>query len=164
MVIAKTEEAMTFLSKQFYDRTVDRRYVALVWGDVEKDEGSIEGHIGRHARFRQKMDVYPDGDFGKAAKTNYKVLQRFGYVTLVECKLETGRTHQIRAHFKYLGHPLFSDDRYGGDQIILPRQALHARTIGFVHPNTGETMHFESPIPEDIAALLDKWKRYMGIE
>ena len=178
LVVAKTDFSMAHLARQFFDRTTQRRYLALVWGSIEHDEGTIEGHIGRSQRNRLQMEVYPEGDHGKPAVTHYRVLERFSYVTLVECRLETGRTHQIRAHFKYLGHPLFNDERYGGDKIlkgttftkyrqfvencfkVLPRQALHARTLGFEHPTTGEHLHFESPIPEDMSACLEKWRVY----
>ncbi|WP_075342856.1 RluA family pseudouridine synthase [Tenacibaculum agarivorans] len=178
LVIAKTEHAMAHLSKQFFDKTTERLYHALVWGTVENDSGTIEGHIGRSQKDRMQMTVYPDGEFGKPAVTHYRVLERFTYVTLVECKLETGRTHQIRAHFKYIGHTLFNDERYGGDQIlkgttftkykqfvdncfkVLPRQALHAKTLGFVHPTSGKVMQFNSEVPEDIEACLEKWRRY----
>lgn len=177
LVIAKTEKAMTKIAKEFFDRTVDRKYTALVWGDLE-GEGVIEGHIGRSLKDRRVMDVFVDGEYGKNALTRYKVLERFGYVTLVECKLETGRTHQIRAHFKHIGHPLFNDETYGGDKIlkgttfakyksfvencfkILPRQALHARTLGFFHPETGEKLFFEAGLPKDLDQLLDKWRKY----
>ena len=160
----KNEYAMTHLAKQFYDHTVVRRYTALVWGDVEADEATITGHLARHARFRKIMDVYPDGDHGKPAITHYKVLERLGYVTLVECRLETGRTHQIRIPFQHIGHPLFNDPEYEGNRIrkgtiyakykqfvencfkIIPRQALHAQILGFVHPTTGEHKHFEIPL------------------
>ncbi|MGB5236437.1 MAG: RluA family pseudouridine synthase, partial [Flavobacteriaceae bacterium] len=155
LVIAKTENAMAHLARQFFEKTSEREYVALVWGDVEEDEGSVKGHIGRHPKNRLQMHVFPDGLNGKDAITHYRVLERFGYVTLLSCKLETGRTHQIRVHMKYLGHPLFNDARYGGDKILkgthftkykqfvdnafklLPRQGLHAKTLGFVHPETG---------------------------
>ena len=178
LVVAKTEFAMANLSKQFFDRTTERFYYALVWGHVEDDEGTIEGNIGRSFKNRLQMDVFPDGDFGKHAVTHYKVLERLTYVTLVQCKLETGRTHQIRAHFKHIGHTLFNDERYGGNDIlkgttftkykqfvnncfkVLPRQALHAKTLGFTHPTTGEFMKFNSDIPEDIADCLDKWRTY----
>ena len=178
LVVAKTEFAMANLSKQFFDRTTERLYYALVWGHVEDDEGTIEGNIGRSFKNRLQMDVFPDGDFGKHAVTHYKVLERLTYVTLVQCKLETGRTHQIRAHFKHIGHTLFNDERYGGNDIlkgttftkykqfvnncfkILPRQALHAKTLGFTHPITGEFMKFNSEIPEDIADCLEKWRTY----
>ncbi|MCK5815462.1 MAG: RluA family pseudouridine synthase [Flavobacteriaceae bacterium] len=178
LVVAKTEYAMAHLSKQFYDRTTERKYIALAWGNIDGDSGVIEGHIGRSLKNRLQMNVFPEGDFGKFAKTHYKVLERYSYVTLVECKLETGRTHQIRAHFKYIGHTLFNDERYGGDQIlkgttftkykqfvdncfkVLPRQALHAKTLGFTHPTSGEFMRFDSEIPKDIELCLEKWKNY----
>lgn len=178
MVIAKTEQALTHLAKQFFDRTSDRRYQALVWGDMEQDEGRIEGNIWRSAKNRKVMDVYPEGDIGKTAITNYKVIKRYGYVTLVEYKLDTGRTHQIRVHSKWIGHPLFNDPEYGGNRIIkgtsfskykqfiencfalCPRQALHAKTLAFTHPKTKEWMEFNSDLPEDMQAVLDKWERY----
>ena len=178
LVVAKTEYAMAHLSKQFYDRTTERLYYALVWGNVDEDEGRIEGNIGRSFKNRLQMDVFPEGDFGKHAVTHYKVLERLTYVTLVQCKLETGRTHQIRAHFKHIGHTLFNDERYGGDDILkgttftkykqfvqncfktLPRQALHAKTLGFEHPTTGEFMRFNSEVPADIEACLEKWRTY----
>jgi 23S rRNA pseudouridine1911/1915/1917 synthase len=178
MIIAKNELAMTKLAKQFYDRTTDRKYLALVWGDLKADEGTIEGHIGRDLKDRMLMTVFPEGDHGKHAKTHYKVVERFGYVTLVECKLETGRTHQIRVHFKYIGHTLFNDERYGGNKVlkgttfakykqfvencfqICPRQALHAKSLGFTHPTTGEWMHFDSELPADMTALLERWRTY----
>ncbi|SDW71141.1 RluA family pseudouridine synthase [Aequorivita viscosa] len=180
LVVAKTEEAMTHLAKQFFDKSTEREYVALVWGNVEEDEGTIEGNIGRHPKNRLQNTVYENDvdEKGKPAVTHYKVLERFGYVTLVSCRLETGRTHQIRVHMKYIGHTLFNDERYGGEKIlkgttfskykqfvdncfkILPRQALHARTLGFLHPITEEFMRFESSIPEDIEACLEKWRNY----
>lgn len=178
LVIAKTEYAMAHLSKQFFDRTTERLYYALVWGYLEEDSGTIEGHIGRSFKNRLQMDVFPDGEYGKSAITHFKVIERLTYVTLVQCKLETGRTHQIRAHFKHIGHTLFNDERYGGDGIlkgtsftkykqfvdncfkVLPRQALHAKTLGFTHPKTGEFMKFDSAIPEDIEACLEKWRTY----
>jgi 23S rRNA pseudouridine1911/1915/1917 synthase len=178
LVIAKTELAMAYLTKQFSEKTSEREYVALVWGNVNEDEGRIEGHIGRHPKDRMQNTVYLDGSEGKPAVTHYKVLERFGYVTLVSCKLETGRTHQIRVHMKHIGHTLFNDARYGGDIIlkgttftkykqfidncfkILPRQALHARTLGFEHPITKEFMHFEAPIPSDIQECIEKWRTY----
>ncbi|WP_196891683.1 RluA family pseudouridine synthase [Aureivirga marina] len=178
LVVAKTEFAMAHLAKQFFDKTTERVYYALVWGNIEEDSGTIEGHIGRSLKNRLQMSVFPDGEFGKPAITHYKVIERLTYVTLVECRLETGRTHQIRAHFKYIGHTLFNDERYGGDAIlkgttftkykqfvencfkILPRQALHAKTLGFIHPETGEKMQFNSEIPEDIQACLEKWRTY----
>ncbi|WP_088323214.1 RluA family pseudouridine synthase [Polaribacter tangerinus] len=178
LVVAKTEFAMAHLSKQFFDRTTERLYYALVWGNVEDDEGTIEGNIGRSLKNRLQMAVFPDGDFGKHAITHYKVLERLTYVTLVQCKLETGRTHQIRAHFKHIGHTLFNDERYGGNDIlkgttftkykqfvhncfkVLPRQALHAKTLGFTHPITGEFMKFDSNVPEDITDCIEKWRTY----
>jgi len=178
MVVAKTERALTELSLQFFERTTDRRYVALVWGDIDED-GTIEGHIGRSLKNRKVMSVFPEGDYGKPAITHYKVLERLNYVTLVECKLETGRTHQIRAHFKHIGHPLFNDPEYGGNKIlkgttfskykqfvinnfkILDRQALHARKLELTHPKTGERMNFESEIPEDFSEVLERWKNYI---
>lgn len=178
LVIAKTEFAMANLAKQFFDRTTERRYVALVWGNLEEDEGTITGHIGRSFKNRLQMDVFPEGEHGKPAITHYKVLERFSYVTLVECKLETGRTHQIRAHFKHIGHPLFNDERYGGDKVLkgttftkykqfiencftlLPRQALHAKTLGFEHPTTKKWLQFDSELPEDIQAAIEKWRNY----
>lgn len=180
LLITKNEMAQTKLAKQFFDHTVDRAYEALVWGDVIKDEGVIEGHIGRSAKDRRVMTVFPDGDYGKSAISHYKILNRFGYITHVECRLETGRTHQIRAHFTYLGHPLFNDDRYGGDGIlkgttftkykqfvqncfkIIPRQSLHARSLGFIHPTTGESMHFNSELPNDMHEVIEKWKGYVA--
>jgi len=178
MVIAKSEIALTHLAKQFFDRTTERRYNALVWGDLKEDEGTITGHVGRSLKNRKVMEVFPDGEFGKHAVTHYKVLKRYGYVTLVECKLETGRTHQIRVHFKHLGHPLFGDFEYGGDKIlkgttfskyrqfiqncfkILPRQALHAKTLGFTHPKSGEFKQFDSLLPVDLKEVLEKWEGY----
>jgi 23S rRNA pseudouridine1911/1915/1917 synthase len=178
LVVAKTEFAMAHLSKQFFDRKTNRKYLALAWGNIEEDEGTIEGNIGRSFKNRLQMDVFPDGEYGKHAVTHFKVLERLTYVTLVECKLETGRTHQIRAHFKHIGHTLFNDERYGGNDIlkgttytkykqfvencfkILPRQALHAKTLGFRHPITKEMMQFDSEIPEDMSKCLDKWKTY----
>lgn len=177
MVVAKTEFALTNLAKQFFDRTTDRRYHALVWGDVESD-GTITGHIGRSLKNRKVMDVFPDGDFGKHAVTHYKVLERFGLVTLVECKLETGRTHQIRAHFKSIGHPLFNDNEYGGDRIVrgtssakykkfidncfelIPGQALHAKTLGLTHPVTNEFLQFDSNLASGFQEILNKWRNY----
>lgn len=178
LVIAKTEQAMQGLSKQFKDRSTDRLYDALVWGNLEEETGTIEGHIGRHLRDRMQMAVFPDGESGKPAVTHYKTLEKFLYVTLVECKLETGRTHQIRAHFKHIGHPLFNDERYGGNEVlkgttftkykqfvencfkICPRQALHAKTLGFDHPKTGKRLFFEAPMPEDFVNLIEKWRNY----
>ena len=178
LVIAKTDEAHTRLAKQFFDHTIHRRYVALVWGNFEEDEGTIVGNIGRNPRDRQQMYVFADGSDGKHAVTHYKVLRRYGYVTLVECRLETGRTHQIRVHMAWKGHPLFNDARYGGDRILkgttfskykqfiencfsaLPRQALHARSLGFVHPTTREDVYFDSELPADLQTVIDKWEMY----
>jgi 23S rRNA pseudouridine1911/1915/1917 synthase len=180
LVIAKTELALNRLARQFFERTTVRRYLALVWGDLKEDEGSIEGHIGRDMRDRTRMRVYPDGSQGKPALTHYRVIERLGYINLVECRLETGRTHQIRVHFQYVGHPLFNDATYGGDQIlkgttftkykqfvqncfaILPRQALHARSLGFRHPVSGKEMLFESELPADMEQVIEKWRRYLG--
>ena len=178
LVVAKTEQAMTHLSKQFFDKTSERKYLALVWGDVKEDKGTIEGAIGRHPKNRLQMTVFVDNSEGKEAITHFKVLERFGYVTLIECQLETGRTHQIRAHLKFIGHTLFNDARYGGEKILkgtsftkyrqfvdncfklLPRQALHAKTLGFIHPKTGEKMQYDSPIPDDFNSAIDKWRQY----
>lgn len=180
LVVAKTEESMTHLSRQFFNKTSEREYVALVWGNVDEDEGTIEGHIGRHPKNRLQNTVFEgdDEDKGKPAITHYKVLERLGYVTLVSCKLETGRTHQIRVHMKHIGHTLFNDERYGGDRIlkgttfskykqfvencfkILPRQALHAKTLGFEHPKTGELLRFDSELPEDLTQCIEKWRNY----
>ena len=179
MVVAKTEEALSHLTKQFFNRTSDRRYQALVWGDMEHEEGRIEGNIWRSLKNRKIMDVFPDGDIGKTAITNYKVLKRYGYITLVEYKLDTGRTHQIRVHSKWIGHPLFNDPEYGGNRVLkgstatkykrfiencfelLPRQALHAKTLAFTHPQTKEWMEFNSELPEDMQAVIEKWERYV---
>jgi 23S rRNA pseudouridine1911/1915/1917 synthase len=181
LVVAKTEEAMTFLAKQFFDKTTQREYIALVWGQLKEEKGTIEGHIGRHPKNRLQNTVYYGEDAeqkGKPAVTHYEVIERLGYVTLVKCRLETGRTHQIRVHMKHIGHTLFNDERYGGNLIlkgttftkykqfvencfkILPRQALHARTLGFIHPVTKENMSFEAPIPEDMQACIEKWRSY----
>lgn len=179
MVVAKTEDALTNLAKQFYDRTTERRYQALVWGDLEEDM-RIEGNLGRSLQNRKVMTVFPDGDHGKHAVTHVKVLKRYGLVTLVECKLETGRTHQIRTHLKWKGHPLFHDLEYGGDRIVkgtthdkykqfisncfdlIPGQALHAKSLGFQHPRTGEWMQFDSDLPDGFQVLLQKWDRYVS--
>lgn len=178
IVIAKTEHALSHLAKQFFDRTIQRHYLALVWGDFSEDEGTITGHLGRSLQNRKIMDVFPDGSYGKHAVTHYKVIERVGYVTLVQCKLETGRTHQIRAHMKYIGHPLFSDETYGGDRILkgtvftkykqfvencftmMPRQALHAKSLGFRHPSDGREMYFECGLPADFESVLEKWRAY----
>ena len=178
LVVAKHPEAKSNLSLQFFNKTTKRKYRALVWGIVQEDEGRIEGNIGRDPRDRMQMTVFPEGDQGKTAVTHYTVLERLGYVSLVECRLETGRTHQIRVHMKYIGHTLFNDERYGGHDIlkgttftkykqfvqncfaICPRQALHAKTLGFVHPTTGEEMFFDSEIPSDMQQLIDRWRVY----
>lgn len=178
MITAKSDEAMTHLAKQFFDRTIKRKYHALVWGNVEEDEGTVTGNIGRDLRDSKLYTVFPRGDYGKHAVTHYKVLERFGYVTLVECKLETGRTHQIRVHMKHIGHTLFGDVRYGGDRILkgtiyakykqfvanclelCPRQALHAKSLGFTHPITGEELFFNSELPDDMKNLIEKWRNY----
>lgn len=178
MVLAKTARAVASLAKQFFDHTVHRQYVALVWGDVVNDKGTIRAHIGRHQRFRKIFDAYPEGEYGKDATTHYSVLERFGYVTLIRCELETGRTHQIRVHLQHLGHPLFNDETYGGDRIVkgtvftkyrqfvenafamCPRHALHAKTIGFMHPKTREEVRFDSEIPEDMRSVIEKWRDY----
>lgn len=182
MVMAKNENAMTKLAKQFFDRTTQRAYVALVWGDFAEDEGRIEGFVGRNLKDRKQMDVFDTEEHGKHAVTHYKVLERFGYVTLVQCKLETGRTHQIRVHFKHIGHPLFADELYGGLRILkgttftkykqfvtncfalLNRQALHAKSLGFVHPVTGDELSFNSEIPDDLQAVLEKWRTYVNFK
>ncbi len=179
LVLAKTDKATRHLAKQFFDHTVKRQYRALVWGDVELDKGTVVAHIGRHQRFRKQFEAYPEGDYGKEAITHYTVLERFNYVTLLQCVLETGRTHQIRVHMKHLGHPLFNDDFYGGDRIvkgtvytkykqfvencfaICPRQALHAKTLGFIHPTTGKELFFEAELPEDISKVIEKWQNYV---
>jgi len=178
LVIAKTEKSMTLLAKQFFKKTVQRLYYALVWGDVKDNEGEINAPIGRNPKNRLQMIVYEDIEGGKEAITNYKVIERFGYVTLISCKLKTGRTHQIRVHMKYLGHTLFNDERYGGDKILkgtvytkykqfvdncfklLPRQALHAKTLGFIHPKTKEEIFFDSEMPDDMNKVIDKWRLY----
>ncbi len=179
IIAAKNELSQSKLANQFYHHTIERKYVALVWGDVEHDEGTIEGHIGRSPKDRRVMIVFPGGDRGKEAITHYKVLQRFGYVTLLECRLETGRTHQIRAHMTYFRHPLFNDETYGGHEILkgttftrykqfirncfklIPRQALHAKSLGFTHPTTGKYMLFDSELPEDLHAVIEKWESYV---
>lgn len=178
LVVAKKPEAKAHLSLQFFNKTTQRKYRALVWGIVQEDEGRIEGNIGRDPRNRMQMTVFPEGDQGKTAVTHYTVLERLGYVSLVECRLETGRTHQIRVHMKHIGHTLFNDERYGGDDIlkgttfskykqfvqncfaICPRQALHAKTLGFVHPTTGRELFFDSEMPADMQQLIDRWRVY----
>lgn len=178
LVVAKTPEAKTDLGLQFFNKTTRREYVAMVWGDFKEDNGTITGNIARNPRNKLQMAVMEDPEVGKHAVTHYSVLERFGYVSIVKCVLETGRTHQIRVHMLYKGHPLFNDARYGGDKIlkgttfakyrqfiehcfaICPRQALHARTLGFKHPATGEEMNFECPIPDDMQGLFEKWHSY----
>lgn len=178
LVVAKNEEAQMDLSKQFFYHTIQRKYVAVVWGNIAEDSGTIEGNLGRDPGDRLRFKVFPEGDQGKHAVTHFRVLERLGYVTVVECILETGRTHQIRVHMNYLGHPLFNDDRYGGDRIlkgplytkykqfidncfaIMPRQALHAKTLGFTHPRTKKEIFFDSEIPADMQALIEKWRGY----
>jgi len=179
LVVAKNPNAKTNLGIQFFNKTTRRKYIALVWGNVKNDEGRIEGNIGRDPKDKMRMIVFPDGENGKPAVTHYHVMERLGYVSLIECRLETGRTHQIRVHVKYIGHTLFNDERYGGNEIlkgnntakykqfirncfeICPRQALHAKTLGFVHPKTGKEMFFESPIPKDMNQLIEKWRHYI---
>ena len=182
LVVAKNDEAQLHLAKQFFYHTIERKYVAIVWGNVKDDEGTIIGNIARDPNDRLRFKVFPEGDIGKHAVTHYKVLERFGYVTLVECKLETGRTHQIRVHMNHIGHPLFNDDRYGGDKILkgtlyakykqfidncfklLPRQALHAKTLGLEHPVTGKHIFFETPLPADMTSLIEKWRKYANAQ
>lgn len=182
LLLAKTADTAVHLAKQFYNHTVDRKYTAVVWGNVEEEEGTINANIARHQRFRKMFTTYPDGDFGKVAITHYRVLERMNYVTVVECVLETGRTHQIRVHMKSIGHTLFNDWEYGGDKIlkgtvytkykqfvdncfaICPRCALHAKTLGFDHPVTGERMFFESQLPNDMQQLIDKWRKYTHVK
>lgn len=178
MVVAKNELAQAKLAKQFFDHTIERKYHALVWGDMEEEKGTIDGHIGRNPNNRLQMTIFPDGEQGRHAVTHYQLVRRFGYVSLIECQLETGRTHQIRAHLKYIKHPLFNDARYGGDQIlkgttfskykqfvsncfsIMPRQALHAKSLGFVHPTSGKSIFFDSEMPDDFSQVLEKWETY----
>jgi 23S rRNA pseudouridine1911/1915/1917 synthase len=178
MLITKNELAQSRLARQFFEHTIDRYYLALVWGNLENNDGTITGHISRSTKDRKIFTVIPDGSTGKHAVTHFTVVERFHYVTLLECQLETGRTHQIRVHFKHIKHPLFGDETYGGNAIlkgttftkyrqfvdncfkILPRQALHARSLGFTHPSTGERMHFESPLPEDMQSVIDRWRNY----
>ena len=179
LLISKNERAMTWLARQFFEHTITRKYIALTWGDLEHD-GTVTGYIGRSVNDRRVMSIYDNEEKGKWSVTHYKVLERFGYVTLIECQLETGRTHQIRAHMKHIGHPLFSDAMYGGDKIlkgttfskykqfiencfeIMPRQALHAQTLGFVHPTTRKRVHFEAPLPADFDGVLQKWRKYIA--
>jgi 23S rRNA pseudouridine1911/1915/1917 synthase len=178
IVLAKTPEAASHLAKQFFNHTVERKYVALVWGNMEEDEATVNAHIARHKTFRKMFDAYPEGEVGKHAITHYKVIERYNYTTLVSCVLETGRTHQIRVHMKHIGHTLFNDQEYGGDRILkgtiytkykqfvdncfdaCPRCALHAATLGFIHPTTEEMMRFDSPLPADMEAAITKWKNY----
>ena len=178
LLIAKNDKSQLALAKQFFDHTIERKYIALVWGNLKEDSGTITGHIGRDPNDRLRFKVFEDGSLGKHAITHYKVIERFGYTTLVECKLETGRTHQIRVHMDYLGHPLFNDDRYGGDRVlkgtlyskykkfvencfeIMPRHALHAKTLGFLHPSTKKMMLFENELPADFTALIEKWRNF----
>ena len=178
LVVAKTDNAMAFLAQQFHDKTSERQYLALVWGDVTNEQGTVNGHLGRDPKNRLLMTVFPDGDQGKPAITHYEVVERFGYVTLIKCVLETGRTHQIRAHMKHIGHTLFNDGRYGGNKILkgttftkykqfvdnsfkqLPRQALHAQTLGFMHPETKKKMSFMAPLPDDFEGAIKKWRNY----
>jgi 23S rRNA pseudouridine1911/1915/1917 synthase len=182
IVVAKTERALSHLAKQFFEHTIERKYLALVWGNITADTGTITGNIGRNPKDRMQMRVFEDGSDGKPAVTHFRVVERFGYVTLVECQLEAGRTHQIRAHFRHAGHPLFNDRRYGGDQILrgttftkykqfinncfalLPRQALHARILAFDHPETGIRTSFESDMPPDMIAVIDKWRSYSNFK
>jgi 23S rRNA pseudouridine1911/1915/1917 synthase len=178
LVVGKTEFAMNHLARQFFERTTKRRYVALVWGDMDEVEGTVDANIGRSVRDRKKMQVYNEGEEGKHAVTHWKVMERLGYVTLIECRLETGRTHQIRVHMEYIRHPIFNDETYGGDTIVkgttftkykqfiqncfavCPRHALHAKSLGFIHPSTGKEMFFETVIPNDIAEVIEKWRAY----
>ena len=180
LLIAKNEYAMTHLAKQFFDHSIDREYVALVWGDVKEDKGTITGNIGRHERDRMLMAVFPEADLGKHAVTHYEIIEKLYYVTLIKCKLETGRTHQIRVHLKHIGHTLFNDEKYDGNRIlkgtifakykqfvdncfnIMPRQALHARSLGFIHPVTEEYKYFEMPLPDDFQQVLTKWRGYVA--
>jgi 23S rRNA pseudouridine1911/1915/1917 synthase len=181
IVLAKTGEAAAHLAKQFFNHTVNRRYTALVWGNIQEEEGTINAHIARHKQHRKMFDAYPEGETGKHAITHYKVLERFNYVTLVECRLETGRTHQIRVHMKHIGHTLFNDAEYGGDKILkctiysrykqfvdncfeaCPRCALHAKTLGFIHPHTGKEIFFDSPLPADMETAIEKWRQYSKV-
>lgn len=182
LVIAKTDTAMTHLAKQFFDHSIERTYNALIWGEPKSDEGTITGHVGRSLKDRKIMTVFPNGEMGKEAVTHYKVLKKLRYVSLVQCNLETGRTHQIRVHFKHIGHPLFNDITYGGDRIlrgtvfskyeqfvnncfkICPRQALHAKSLGFIHPKTGEFLQFDTELPEEMQQVIQKWDTYVNNE
>jgi len=178
LLVAKNELAQSKLARQFFDHTIERTYVALVWGNIAEDKGTIDANIGRNVKNRLVQAVFEDPEAGRRAVTHYRVLERFGYVTLVECRLETGRTHQIRVHMKHIGHPLFNDESYGGAEILkgttftkyrqfvqncfelLPRQALHAKSLGFKHPATGERLLFDSEYPADLAEVIEKWRRY----
>lgn len=178
LLVAKNEFSQTHLARQFFEHSIDRKYQALVWGDFKEANGTISGNIGRHPKDRKIMTVFPDGSSGKEAITHFKVIEKFGYVTLIECELETGRTHQIRTHLKYIGHPIFNDETYGGNQIlkgttfskykqfvnncfkIIPRQALHAKSLGFIHPRSGERLFFDSELPVDFSKALEKWRKY----
>lgn len=178
LLVAKTELAQAVLARQFFEHTIERKYQAIIWGSPKEENGTITGHIGRSLKNRKVMDVFADGSHGKEAITHYRVLEHFGYVTLVECQLETGRTHQIRAHMQHLGHPLFNDAWYGGDKIlkgtsftkykqfiencfkILPRHALHAKSLGFIHPTSGKQLFFDSDLPQDMQSLIEKWRNY----
>ena len=180
LVVAKNDEAQLNLAKQFFEHSIERLYVAVVWGNIKEDEGTVDGAIGRDPNDRLRFKVYPEDDErAKHAVTHYKVLERFGYVTVVQCRLETGRTHQIRVHMNHIGHPLFNDERYGGSEIrkgtiyakyrqfiencfeLCPRQALHAKTLGFIHPRTGEMIRFDSPLPDDMTSMIEKWRAYV---
>lgn len=181
LLISKNERSMTYLARQFFEHTITRKYIALVWGDLDQD-GTVDGYIGRSVSDRRVMAIYDDPEKGKWSVTHYRVLERLNYVTLIECQLETGRTHQIRAHMKHIGHPLFSDATYGGDKIVkgtvfskykqfvgncfelMPRQALHAQTLGFTHPATKKYMHFEAPLPQDFESVLEKWRKYSNTD
>lgn len=178
LLVAKNEMTQIHLARQFFDHSIKRKYQALVWGDFHEEEGTIEGNIGRHPRDRKIMTVFPDGSAGKTAITHYRVLERFGYITLIECELETGRTHQIRTHLKFIGHPIFNDETYGGNQIIkgttytkykqfiencfkiIPRHSLHAKSLGFIHPTTGKEIFFDSDLPQDMQLVIEKWRKY----
>ncbi len=179
ILVAKTEEAQTRLARNFYDHTIDRTYQALIWGVPKEDEGTIIGHVGRNLSNRLIMSVFPDGEHGKHAVTHYKVLRNFSYISLIECRLETGRTHQIRAHMKHIGHPLFNDEKYGGSKILrgttsgaykkfiencfaeIPRQALHAKSLGFIHPVTRKKMYFDSDLPDDMKHVITRWEEFL---